>query len=101
MHPRESLQFVIALLTLKWPVGYKALNGMGDAVMKFLSFAEVGASFLYGDNYKDHYFAFVVLSITIFFGAFLGVLYHVGVVQASYSAEPSLVIPAANCQSMS
>lgn len=75
------LQFVIAALTLKWAAGFKALNKMGEAVMSFLSFAESGAKFVYGDNYQDHYFAFVVLSIIIFFGSFLGVCYHLGIVQ--------------------
>eukprot|EP00192_Tetraselmis_astigmatica_P002857 CAMPEP_0117652498 /NCGR_PEP_ID=MMETSP0804-20121206/2661_1 /TAXON_ID=1074897 /ORGANISM="Tetraselmis astigmatica, Strain CCMP880" /LENGTH=604 /DNA_ID=CAMNT_0005458553 /DNA_START=299 /DNA_END=2114 /DNA_ORIENTATION=- len=74
-------QFTIAALTLKWSAGFKALNKMGDVIMSFLSFAEEGAEFIYGPNYQDHYFAFVVLSIIIFFGSFLGVCYHLGIIQ--------------------
>lgn len=70
-------------MLLKWSAGFNALSTMGDAVMKFLSFAEEGAEFIYGENYQEHYFAFVVLSIIVFFGSFLGVCYHLGIVQVN------------------
>jgi len=76
-----AVQFSIAALMLKWSAGFEALNSCSTVVMEFLSFAEEGAKFVYGDSYQDHYFAFVVLSIIIFFGSFIGVCYHLGLVQ--------------------
>jgi nucleoside permease NupC len=78
-----SMQFSIAGLTLKLPAGAAAIEKFGEAVKEFLSFAEEGAEFVYGPNYQDHYFAMVVLSIIIFFGGFLGVCYHLGIIQVS------------------
>ena len=39
------------------------------------------AKFVFGDNYKEHLFAFQVLPTIIFFSAFISVLYHYGILQ--------------------
>lgn len=75
------LEFVLALIILKTPWGLNVFKSLGDIVSKFLSFSDVGAKFVFGDNFKDHLFAFQVLPTIIFFSAFISVTYHYGILQ--------------------
>ncbi|MBD2776771.1 NupC/NupG family nucleoside CNT transporter [Iningainema tapete] len=76
-----GLEFVFALLILKTPWGLKVFKSLGDVVSNFLAFSDVGAKFVFGDNFKEHLFAFQVLPTIIFFSAFISVLYHYGILQ--------------------
>ncbi|HEY9800856.1 MAG TPA: NupC/NupG family nucleoside CNT transporter [Leptolyngbyaceae cyanobacterium] len=75
------LEFVFALIILKTPWGLNVFKSLGDIVSNFLSFSDVGAKFVFGDNFKDHLFAFQVLPTIIFFSAFISVTYHYGILQ--------------------
>jgi concentrative nucleoside transporter, CNT family len=76
-----GLEFVFALIILKTPWGLNVFKSLGDTISNFLSFSDVGAKFVFGDNYKDHLFAFQVLPTIIFFSAFISVTYHYGILQ--------------------
>lgn len=76
-----GFEFVLALLILKTPWGLNAFKSLGDIVSNFLGFSDVGAEFVFGKNFKDHFFAFQVLPTIIFFSAFITVLYHYGILQ--------------------
>jgi pyrimidine nucleoside transport protein len=55
-----SLQFILALVILRWSAGYEAFKWLGDRVTEFLAYADAGAEFVFGEKYLDHYFAFKV-----------------------------------------
>ncbi|MBD2206639.1 NupC/NupG family nucleoside CNT transporter [Calothrix sp. FACHB-1219] len=76
-----GLEFTFALLILKTPGGLTVFKTLGDVVSNFLAFSDVGAKFVFGDNFKDHLFAFQVLPTIIFFSAFISVLYYYGILQ--------------------
>jgi CNT family concentrative nucleoside transporter len=76
-----GLEFILALLILKTSSGLIVFKSLGDIVSNFLAFSDVGAKFVFGDNYKEHLFAFQVLPTIIFFSAFISVLYHYGILQ--------------------
>ncbi|MBD2346231.1 NupC/NupG family nucleoside CNT transporter [Anabaena subtropica] len=76
-----GLEFVFALIILKTPWGLNVFKSLGDAVSNFLAFSDVGAKFVFGENFKDHFFAFQVLPTIIFFSAFINVMYHYGILQ--------------------
>ncbi|MFH7028550.1 MAG: NupC/NupG family nucleoside CNT transporter [Heteroscytonema crispum UTEX LB 1556] len=76
-----GLEFGFALLILKTSWGLNLFKSLGDAVSTFLSFSDEGAKFVFGANFKDHFFAFQVLPTIIFFSAFISVLYHYGILQ--------------------
>lgn len=76
-----GLELVFALVILKTPWGLNVFQSLGDIVSNFLSFSDVGAKFVFGDNFKDHLFAFQVLPTIIFFSAFISVTYHYGILQ--------------------
>ena len=64
------LQFYFAVIILKTRWGYDAFKWLGDRVTEFLAYSDEGAAFLFGDNFRVHFFAFAVrlsllLSLTV------------------------------------
>ncbi|WP_414517773.1 NupC/NupG family nucleoside CNT transporter [Nostoc sp. PCC 9305] len=76
-----GLEFLFALVILKTAWGLTVFKSLGDIVGQFLAFSDVGAKFVFGENFKDHFFAFQVLPTIIFFSAFISVLYYYGILQ--------------------
>ncbi|KAK3588023.1 hypothetical protein CHS0354_012069 [Potamilus streckersoni] len=77
-----TLQFIFALLILRWNVGYDIFLWLGDRVQEFLAHADRGSEFIFGKNtYQHHFFAFKVLPVIVFFSSIVSVLYYLGVMQ--------------------
>ncbi len=83
-----GLQVIFAILILWTPWGRNLFSALGDGVTKFLGYTLEGSAFLFGNMVNPEYqetfgfqFAFAILPTIIFFGSFMGVLYHFGVVQ--------------------
>ncbi|WP_392531029.1 NupC/NupG family nucleoside CNT transporter [Nostoc sp. C117] len=76
-----GLEFIFALVILKTPWGLNVFKSLGDIVTQFLGFSDIGAKFVFGENFKDHFFAFQVLPTIIFFSAFISILYYYGILQ--------------------
>ncbi|MEA5574540.1 NupC/NupG family nucleoside CNT transporter [Calothrix sp. UHCC 0171] len=76
-----GLEFALAILILKTPWGLKVFKSLGDIVTNFMSYSDVGAKFVFGDSFKDHFFAFQLLPTIIFFSSFISVMYHYGILQ--------------------
>ena len=75
-----------ALLMLKTDVGGWVMQRVADGVSGLYSAANKGIEFIFGSLAKAEQpwgfiFAFQVLPIIIFFGAFMSVLYHFGIIQ--------------------
>lgn len=81
-----SLQIAFAALVLLVPGGRDVFDWLGQGFVKILSFVNEGSSFIFGslmDVPKYGFiFAFQVLPTIIFFSALMGVMYHLGVMQA-------------------
>ncbi|XP_071437680.1 solute carrier family 28 member 3 [Pithys albifrons albifrons] len=76
-----GIQFILGLLILRTRVGFDAFNWLGIQIQTFLEYSDAGAKFVFGDNYKDHFFAFKVLPVVVFFSTVMSMLYHVGFMQ--------------------
>ncbi len=81
-----GLQFIFALLILKFPGGQIFFQWFNDAFVAVAGCTEAGAAFIFGTKLTDPttglgYFAFYVLPTIIFFSALAGILYHLGVLQ--------------------
>jgi concentrative nucleoside transporter, CNT family len=76
-----ALQIIFALLILRTAIGLSIFQFLGDVVTRFLDFSDAGASFVFGENFKDFFFAFKVLPTIIFFSAFISLLYHYNLLQ--------------------
>jgi concentrative nucleoside transporter, CNT family len=81
-----GLQFFFALIVLKFTYGQRFMQGAGNAVNRLLSYAQAGATFVFGPladpaGPAGLVFAFYVLPTIVFIAAFFAVLYYLGVMQ--------------------
>jgi CNT family concentrative nucleoside transporter len=75
------LQFVFALLVLKTQAGRLFFELSNDFVNRLLSFSDEGAKMLFGEGFKEHFFAFSVLPTIIFVSALMSILFYAGIMQ--------------------
>ncbi len=75
------LQVVFAWLTIKTASGRSFFQAAGACFNTLMDFVDVGNEKVFGESFRDHYFAFKVLPTIIFFSALMAVLYHLGVMQ--------------------
>jgi CNT family concentrative nucleoside transporter len=83
-----ALQWVIAIVLIKWPAGNNVMQWIAAKVASFLELARNGSSFLFGNLVNPEMFstfgfqfAFVVLPTIIFFASFMSILYYLGIMQ--------------------
>ena len=75
------LQAGFALLILRTVPGQRLFQMLGAFFTKLLDFVDAGSGFVFGEDFRNTYFAFKVLPTIIFFSAFMSILYHLGVMQ--------------------
>jgi CNT family concentrative nucleoside transporter len=76
-----ALQLVFALVILRTEIGRQVFDVIGAGITRFLDFTDAGASFVFGEKFKEFYFAFKVLPTIIFFSSFITILYYLGILQ--------------------
>uniref|UniRef100_A0A8C5LX08 Sodium/nucleoside cotransporter n=1 Tax=Leptobrachium leishanense TaxID=445787 RepID=A0A8C5LX08_9ANUR len=76
-----GLQFVLGVIILRTKPGFDAFDWLGIQVQTFLEYSDVGAKFVFGDKFIDHFFAFKVLPIVVFFSTVMSMLYYIGFMQ--------------------
>ncbi|KRZ51139.1 Sodium/nucleoside cotransporter 2 [Trichinella nativa] len=83
-----AIQFCIGLFALQWEYGVVAFEFISEKIVAFLDFAQYGAAFTYGFLVNpppicgmNAVFAFSVLQAILYFGAFVALLYQLGVMQ--------------------
>ena len=60
-------QFVFALLILKTTLGRMVFDALKQFVNGIIDCGNEGSAFLFGDGFREHYFAFSVLPLIVFF----------------------------------
>jgi len=55
-----GLQFVFALIVLRWPAGYTSIKWLGDRFTEFLAYSDIGSEFVFGPSFRDHFVVFQV-----------------------------------------
>ncbi|NXY42974.1 S28A3 protein, partial [Ceuthmochares aereus] len=76
-----GMQFILGFLILRTKVGFDVFNWLGIQIQTFLEYSDTGAKFVFGEKYTDHFFAFKVLPIVVFFSTVMSMLYHIGFMQ--------------------
>ncbi|XP_078321015.1 solute carrier family 28 member 3-like [Crassostrea virginica] len=76
-----AIQYILALIILRWEFGYRMFEYLGNRTQEFLAYSDEGAIFMFGPDFRDHFFGFAVLPLIIFFYAMISVLYYLGVMQ--------------------
>ena len=56
-----ALQFVFALIVLRWQAGRTAFRWLGFRFTEFLGYSDFGAEFVFGASYREHMIAFQVI----------------------------------------
>ena len=75
------LQIAFAWLTISTKPGRIFFEKAGACFNTLMDFVDEGNVRVFGESFRDHYFAFKVLPTIIFFSALMSVLYHLGVMQ--------------------
>ena len=55
-----ALQFIFALIVLRWSAGLAAFKWLGHRVEEFVAYTSYGSRTVFGDSYKEHLVAFAV-----------------------------------------
>ncbi|MBN3297851.1 S28A3 protein, partial [Amia calva] len=76
-----GLQFIFGLIILRTKAGFDAINWLGTQAEIFLGYTDAGSKFVFGDTFTDHFFAFKVLPIVVFFSTVISMLYYAGFMQ--------------------
>lgn len=74
------LQFGIAAAIFHVPHVYSVFSYMGQGVAWVVEKVDVGAAFVFGETYYEHFFAFSVCSTIIFFSALTSLLYYLNII---------------------
>jgi CNT family concentrative nucleoside transporter len=75
-------QLIFALLILRTTPGHMVFDALERFVNGVIACGKEGSIFLFGEGFQEHYFAFSVLPLIIFFSCLTAVLFHWGVIQA-------------------
>jgi len=76
-----ALQLGLAVLLLATPAKRAVFNFVAAVMQGFIFCSDQGAEFVFGEGFREHYFAFSVMPTVIFFASFTAVLFHLGVLQ--------------------
>ena len=61
-------------------------------VTKIIQFSDTGAEFVFGANFKEHFFAFSVLPTIVFMSSMMSVLFYLGVIQKIIQAMAKVMV---------
>lgn len=92
------LQFLIGFFVLKTAIGQYCVQTLASAVEQLYLFAEQGSKMVFGSLVDQtgpwgFLFAFKVLPVIIFFGAFMSLLFYFGIIQRVVMVVNFLVRP--------
>ncbi|XP_017065993.1 solute carrier family 28 member 3 [Drosophila eugracilis] len=77
-----TCQFLLGIFCIRWDVGRKIFECLGNKVATFLGYATEGAEFVFGEFLvKNDVFAFAILPVIFFFSFFISILYYLGTMQ--------------------
>ncbi|HYW79297.1 MAG TPA: Na+ dependent nucleoside transporter N-terminal domain-containing protein, partial [Thermoguttaceae bacterium] len=75
------LQLAMAALLLRPPLGENVFLWANAMISGIIACSDQGAEFVFGETFRDHFFAFSVMPTVIFFSSLTAVLFHLGVLQ--------------------
>jgi CNT family concentrative nucleoside transporter len=75
------LQFVFAVIILWTRPGIAFFQAAQGFVERIIRFSDAGAAMLFGEGFKEHFFAFSVLPTIIFISSLMAVFFYMGFMQ--------------------
>jgi CNT family concentrative nucleoside transporter len=80
------LQFALAIVILDTAPGRAVFAAIGAAFTWVSDLTDVGSTFVFGERFLEHPFAFKVLPTIIFFSSLAAMLYYLGIMQVVVQA---------------
>ncbi|RNA09234.1 solute carrier family 28 member 3 [Brachionus plicatilis] len=74
-------QLYLGLIVIRNEFGFKCLKFISEKVVEFLDSSDSGSKLVFGENFRDHYFAFKACVVIIFFGSIVNFFYYIGFLQ--------------------
>lgn len=90
------LQIIFAVLVLLTEPGRMFFDGARIIVDQLIGFSDEGAKMVFGEKFRDHYFAFSVLPTIIFFSSLMSLGFYSGVVQKVVEAMSWIMVKLMN-----
>ena len=75
------LQFAFAAFILRTTIGSRVFDAIDYAFNHDARLRGAGSTFVFGERFSEHFFAFKVLPTIIFFSAFMSIFYYYGIMQ--------------------
>ena len=57
------MQLLFGIFTMRCKFGYHLFEYLGQLIETFINFTDYGSQLVFGDSFRDHYFAFKVRSM--------------------------------------
>ncbi len=75
------LQFLLGVLFLHTPFGDAFFTVASKGITRIIDLSDLGAKFIFGDSFMDHFFAFKVLPTVIFMSSLSYLMFYWGIAQ--------------------
>lgn len=87
-----ALQLILAALLLRTEGGRWFFEQARAVITKIIQFSDTGAAFVFGADFKEHFFAFSVLPTIVFMSSMMTVLFHLGIIQKLIQAMAKVMV---------
>lgn len=87
-----SIQMAFAFIILWTTPGKVFFEGARLTITRLISFSDNGASMVFGDGFREHFFAFSVLPTIIFVSATMAVFFYLGIMQKIVGVMAKFII---------
>jgi len=86
------LQLALAVVLLTTSLKQAVFDFVEVMMTGLIACSDEGAKFVFGDNFRDHYFAFSVMPTVILFSSLTAVLFHLGILQRIVAAMARVMV---------
>jgi CNT family concentrative nucleoside transporter len=91
-----GLQILFGVLILKTTPGLIFFETAKNFITKLVGFSNTGAAFIFGEGFREHFFAFSVLPTIIFVSSVMSVLFYLGIVQKVVNVMAHIMVKVMN-----
>ena len=85
------VQVSLGIICFKFPIGKSAMESVVSTVQDVLSYSNVGAEFVFGESYEDHFIAFSVMPVILYVSAGISLLFYIGIIPAFMKGKRTFI----------
>jgi CNT family concentrative nucleoside transporter len=76
-----AIQLGLGILILWTSPGQAFFHAANEAINALMRFSDAGSQMVFGEGFREHFFAFSVLPTIVFFSSLMAILFHLGWIQ--------------------